>query len=286
MKSKLHLRKKLAIWSERQSKLVIVILASVMLFVLGELDLVTGSFSFLIFYLIPVFYVTWFADRIWGILISVASGLVWFIDDLATSSSPQRTLMPFWSLFASVIFMIFVSYLVHRLKTTISRERELASTDYLTGLNNSRVFNEVVQQEIDRCRRYKHLMSLAYIDLDNFKEINDHFGHSAGDSLLTSVADSIKKNLRTIDIAARLGGDEFAILLPETDSVGAKIVISRVKDQIDALFERERLLCGVSVGIVTCNTPCESFDAVVRLADEAMYAAKKAGKNRIDSRVY
>jgi diguanylate cyclase (GGDEF)-like protein len=283
---KLHLRKRITTWSERQSRLTVILLSFVMLTILGALDLETGSFSFLIFYLIPVFYVTWFADRLWGIVISAMSGMIWFVCDVLTSEKTQHILMSYWNLVASVIFMIFVSYLAHRLKTTIEHEEELASTDYLTGVSNSRYFYEVVQKEIDRCRRYNHPMTLAYLDLDNFKAINDNFGHNAGDSVLTSFAETIKRNLRTIDIAARLGGDEFSILLPETDKEGARIVISRVKEEIDLLCKSEAWLCSISIGVVTCVKPPASFDTIVRLADEAMYAAKKTGKNKIVFRVY
>ncbi|HTC77354.1 MAG TPA: diguanylate cyclase, partial [Terriglobales bacterium] len=103
-----------------------------------------------------------------------------------------------------------------QLAAALAAEKELSRSDPLTGLPNRRAFYEVALAEADRARRYRHPLSLAYLDVDNFKQVNDDYGHDAGDELLVRVAEVLRRNLRNNDIVARLGGDEFAMLLPET----------------------------------------------------------------------
>jgi diguanylate cyclase (GGDEF)-like protein len=273
-------------WCEEQSAPRIMLMGCLMVAVLGALDFFSGTFEFLIFYLFPVFFVTWFADKRSGVVVSSMSALVWLADDRMTAQNPQHVLMPFWNLFVSFGFLLFAVSIVGRLKSILQSERDLANTDYLTQVANSRFFSEVVQREIDRSRRYNHMLTLAYIDVDNFKTVNDRFGHSAGDALLTMIASNIKAHVRTVDFLARLGGDEFAILFPETDAQAAKIVIDRIRNNIDKTAHGKDWPITISVGVVTCPKVPVSMDKLVMLADEAMYMAKLAGKDTVTYREY
>jgi diguanylate cyclase (GGDEF)-like protein len=281
-----NVRVRVTAWCERQPASRIVTLGCVMVAVLGTFDFLSGSFEFLIFYLVPVFFVTWFANKRSGVAVSSMSALIWLVDDRITAQNPQHVLMPLWNLFVSFGFLLFAVSVVTRLKSILQRERELANTDYLTKVANSRFFSEVMQGEVDRSRRYNHILTLAYIDVDNFKAVNDRFGHSAGDALLTMIAANIKANIRTVDFLARLGGDEFAILFPETDAQAAKIVIDRIRDNIDKTAHGKDWPITISVGVVTCPKVPVSIDKLVMLADEAMYMAKMAGKNSVTYREY
>jgi diguanylate cyclase (GGDEF)-like protein len=119
------------------------------------------------------------------------------------------------------------------------------------------------------------------MDVDDFKLINDRLGHSAGDRLLRLVADTIRQNVRGIDVVARLGGDEFAVLMPETDERAAQVVIRRVRRQLLEAARREDWPVTFSAGLVTWIAPPAGVDEMLRAADELMYDAKRHGKNTV-----
>jgi diguanylate cyclase (GGDEF)-like protein len=166
-----------------------------------------------------------------------------------------------------------------QLESLLEKERALSRLDPLTGLANRRAFYEVLEAEKQRCMRYQRPFSLAYIDLDNFKRVNDSRGHTVGDFVLTTVAELIRSHVRTTDTVARLGGDEFAILLPETDPNGVKQVLSKLHDRLRSELQNAGLDMSLSVGAATFLNPPESVDDIVRTADELMYSVKTHGKN-------
>lgn len=170
------------------------------------------------------------------------------------------------------------------LKRNEERYRQLSITDNLTGLFNSRHFYDELKAEIARSIRYNHLLSLMIVDVDNFKQVNDAYGHLEGDRMLESLAEVIRNCLRRGDSAYRLGGDEFAVLLPETEIGSAQMVGERLR----ALFAELQLKssahptarCSLSIG-VTRYEPDEEFRDFVRRADGATYQAKRRGRNRV-----
>ncbi len=160
----------------------------------------------------------------------------------------------------------------------------LSTTDALTGLANRAYLTAAVEREIDRGTRYGRGFCLLMADLDNLKAVNDSFGHSAGDRLLASVADVIRAGVRRIDTAARLGGDEFMVLLPETDPTGAFVAAEKIRQGVAALRTTERhkpVDASVSIGLVAWPDDGTMLDQLMDAVDEAMYAAKQRGKNRI-----
>lgn len=163
--------------------------------------------------------------------------------------------------------------------------RIMSVTDGLTGLTNHREFYTALRRELERARRYSHAVSLLMIDVDNFKEFNDRYGHMEGDRALQTIAGILKRCVRTSDIAARYGGEEFGIILPEATPVGAQILAERIKTEIASQNFLENgsraSQLTVSIGIYTSNDGIESEDLMVGHADEAAYLAKNAGKNQV-----
>jgi diguanylate cyclase (GGDEF)-like protein len=161
--------------------------------------------------------------------------------------------------------------------------RRQAITDELTGLVNRRRFMEALDAEIARAQRMRSSASLLLADLDDFKRINDRFGHPAGDEALRAFADRLREHLREIDVAARLGGEEFAVLLPETDLDGALAVAERLRRTI---AERPVLHTDGSAVHLTASIGVAEYrggsrDDLLRSADAGLYLAKQQGKNRV-----
>jgi diguanylate cyclase (GGDEF)-like protein len=167
------------------------------------------------------------------------------------------------------------------LAATVVRERDLARRDRLTRLWNSRYFHEVLEQELARCHRYGRPFGLLLVDLDGFKAVNDTAGHLAGDVVLQVVGRVLRENTRATDVPARLGGDEFAVILPEaTGEMVRRYAAKLVGLVAEAPFPPELPRVTASVGGVAFATAPESAKAALAAADEAMYAAKREGKNR------
>jgi diguanylate cyclase (GGDEF)-like protein len=257
-------------------------LCSALLFLIGIVDYITGEeISFSVFYLIPVAFTTWHTNKWIGILFCFISAMVWFFADIMTGHVYSHIAIPYWNAFVRLCFFLVVSSLLTKLKVSLTHEKMLSRTDSLTGLFNARAFDDLANVEIIRARRFKRPITIGYIDLDNFKTVNDQFGHSAGDNLLLSVAEIIKINTRAVNIAARLGGDEFAILLPETGTESARIVFPRLQEKILETMQKNSWPVTLSIGSVTYNNPPDTVDDMVRKADNLMYSAKNNGKNQI-----
>jgi diguanylate cyclase (GGDEF)-like protein len=165
-----------------------------------------------------------------------------------------------------------------RLALALDNEKSLSRSDYLTGLANRRAFEESFDMECKRSRRYNRPLTLVYMDLDNFKQVNDGQGHQTGDEVLVAVAASLRTNLRGTDCVARIGGDEFAILLPETDEHAAQIIMRKLDAVLQTLLTTKNWPIGFSFGVVTFPVPLDSLDTMLQRADKLMYDAKQGGK--------
>ncbi len=165
------------------------------------------------------------------------------------------------------------------------RAKELSITDDLTKLYNSRYLQEHLGKEIKRCRRYGSQVSLIFLDLDGFKEINDHFGHMTGGKALIEVGAVIKSCVRDVDVTARYGGDEFTIVLTETDTDGAVTIAERIRyhieNQVFLADDGLNVRLSASLGIATYPTHGQTQEEIVKLADKAMYRIKGSSKNGI-----
>jgi len=172
----------------------------------------------------------------------------------------------------------------------LARERELyeklSYSDELTGLANYRYFQKALQKETERARRYKRPLSLMMLDIDNFKNCNDAYGHLAGDMALKQIAYLIKKNTRGCDFVARYGGEEFTVLLPETSIEETQVVADRIRDSIETAVlktDNGQTIRNLTITIGISSFPDKSFDQkeLVHTADLALYQGKVAGKNRV-----
>ena len=162
--------------------------------------------------------------------------------------------------------------------------RHQATTDTLTGISNRRHFLELAQNEMNRAKRLNHPLAIALLDIDHFKNINDTYGHAAGDQALSVFVTTCQQNLREIDVFARLGGDEFVILLPETDCDQAYTALERIRKALTAApfdLAGQSVQITVSIGISSLANERESLDAFLGRADEALYQVKEAGRNQI-----
>ena len=156
----------------------------------------------------------------------------------------------------------------------------------MTGVTSIRYFYELAQIEMSRSQRNHRPFALAYIDLDDFKGVNDRLGHSIGDRVLRAVTDNIRQQVRPSDTLARLGGDEFALLMPETNENAAKTVMERLHSSLVNEMLRNGWMVTFSVGVVICNEVPKTVDDILKMADATMYSVKNASKNGVDYRVY
>lgn len=173
------------------------------------------------------------------------------------------------------IFTGFV-YINERKKLEIS-----SSTDFLTKLYNRSKFTELANFEMEQVRRYKRPISVIMIDIDNFKKINDKFGHSAGDEVLRELAQILLKQTRNSDIVARWGGEEFVCLLPNTGITEACIVAERMKNKVRKNNFKYVSVVSISLGVCEKTDEDNSFESVIAKADNALYTSKRNGKNRV-----
>ena len=266
----------------RRSKPFLVTTGLLMVVALGLLDYLSGpDVSLFIFYLAPVFLGVWLVGRGAGLLMCVASALsFWLVAELTAEHFSTRA-VPYWNAAVRLGFLVTFTLVASALKRAHEHERELARTDYLTGAVNFRHFTELAAAEINRAQRHDHPMSVAFMDVDDFKVVNDRFGHAAGDDLLRASAETVRAGLRSMDVVARLGGDEFAVLLPETGAGAADAVVRRLRRDLLGMARARRLPLTFSIGVVTWDAPPANVSEMLKAADRLMYAAKRGGKNRI-----
>lgn len=253
---------------------------------IGYYDYQTGAqISMMMLYAIPILVSSWYCGKLEGIIVAVFAASSWLIVNLANQLYMESATIISWNAFSRLSIFILIAYAVSlqaQLRKAFEREKLRADTDSLTGLLNTGAFRERVEKEMFRAQRYKHPLSLAYIDLDNFKEINDIRGHARGDKLLQQVSETITNNIRKIDIAGRIGGDEFTICLPETDGEQVCNVIDKLVKALDAMTSQSGWQVTASIGAVTCMEICEGYDALRGKADKLMYIAKEKGKNTVE----
>lgn len=267
---------------EKEKQPHVMLLGIMMIIFVGIADFQTGyTVGFSLFYLIPIFIITWGTTYVWGMLASFLSAISWTFAHYLSGLVYESAFGPFWNICVRMLYFIIVVVTIDQLKKALLRERNLAQYDALTGICNSACFRERAHSEMAKALRHNRTLTLAYIDCDNFKTVNDTLGHRQGDILLVLIADTLKQNIRSIDIAGRLGGDEFVILLPETEMEGAKVLMNRLHHILSKGVQEVSPSVTFSIGVAIFHTMPVSLDEMIHQADQLMYTAKKSGKNTI-----
>jgi diguanylate cyclase (GGDEF)-like protein len=201
-------------------------------------------------------------------------------------------------LFMSTVVLVGIGWLQYALSLSIDQLikkkkelkkatqdlKEISLTDYLTGLPNRRYFYEFAEEAFALHKRYKDPCSVAFLDLDFFKKINDQYGHDGGDTVLKEFSDFVKSHIRESDLFARLGGEEFILLMPKSDSNSAFAFVERLRESLAGhvieVSDETSIHLGFSAGIASLSENDDSIDALINRADLAVYEAKDAGRNR------
>ena len=277
---------------ERRPPLLYAVALALIVFI-ALADYVTGDEILLfILQLLPVAILAWCAGIYAGLAGGViATGAV-LITYVALAGGQFRTIHA-WHAMVSFTSNAVVAWIVSRLKLSRLRilslldvERRMAREDPLTELASVRAFRERLRLEVDRMRRHKKPLSLLYLDLDDFKRVNDERGHGAGDETLARVGRLLHALTRKVDLCGRLGGDEFAVLMPETGAQDAIVVANRVREGMHKSFAEGGAGIGLSAGVGTFLSAPMDEQIATNEVEALMYAAKRGGKNRVVDRVF
>jgi diguanylate cyclase (GGDEF)-like protein len=245
------------------------------------LDLVSGSdLSLTLFYLIPIGGLAWYNGERAAQLLTVISAFCWLADGLVGTFHPG---IAAWNTAIRTGFVLIVVLLIAQLRQAYELQRTLAGHDSLTGLANFRTLSAALGQQLTPSGPGAWGLTVAYLDLDDFKQVNDRLGHAAGNTVLLAVADAIRSSLRAGDLSARVGGDEFVVVLTNCDAPQACNVLERLRTTIQARSDAEHWGISASIGAVclSASSAPEQVDSVLQRADAALYRAKFAGKNRV-----
>jgi len=267
---------------ENKSQSAILFIGFSLLILICIIDYLSGRYYELdLFYLLPIFFMSWYKSIRWAIVTAVLTTLAWVLIDKVAGKISPNLFVDIWNALIELSFFLAFVWLLSLLKNNTKRLHELAHEDSLTGIANRRSFYAVAEVELHRSQRFYEVFSIAYIDIDNFKEINDTKGHHAGDNLLCEIATIIHQHIRNIDTVARLGGDEFAILFPETNVREARLIMDKIQRHLAESITSYGKPVTFSMGVVTYLDAPESTDEMIRVADRVMYSVKTQGKNSV-----
>ena len=261
-----------------RSSVVLTALAAVAL--LGVADRLSGfELSFSLFYFAPIAFGSWYAGGKAGSLIAMASACAWLAADLSAGHVYSSVAALVWNAVMRLSIFAIFARLLATLHDGLAAARQLAQTDPLTGVDNRRAFLERLRHGLALAARERRPLTLAYLDVDDFKGINDAHGHAVGDHVLRILARTLSQALRRTDAVGRLGGDEFGLLLPDTDLPGAEMIIAKTRDALYHAFRTERARPTCSVGAVTFADRWPDVERAVSAADALMYQVKSRGKD-------
>jgi len=257
-------------WMCRISNGVVTVLGLAAVAGIIALDWATGPRTSLsVLSVFPVMAVAWCAMSEHAIVVASIAAAGSLVNDRGSAGA--------WTALALLAVLLAAAALPGRLRDALAHQTEAAATDPLTGALNRRAFQEAAERERLRAERRSEPISVAYLDLDGFKEVNDRHGHQTGDKVLEEVAIRVLKTIRGTDLFCRIGGDEFVLLLPDTDAREAAAVLRRARGTLGT----EETPVTSSVGIATFRIVPTTVGAMIDAADDLMYQAKRQGKGRI-----
>lgn len=260
---------------DRLPKPVVIAGGTLLVVVIAVVDWLTPiELSLAVFHVVPVLLAAWLVGRRAGLAFAAAAAVSWFLDDALHPGVTLRLGLAFWDLATKTLFFVVISGLVTALRTAMDRVREEARTDPLTGLLNRRAFYERAEEEIARARRSGSPLVLAYLDVDDFKGVNDRFGHETGDRVLAALARALSGHVRAGDVVARLGGDEFAVLFPDAYAPAAAAIATQLESALVIELGTLEVTVGLSIGLATWTNSFRGLDDFLHSADSGMYQVK------------
>lgn len=269
----------------RNSKFVVFFGAYLMLAALAWLDYrLPSQLQLSVLYLVPIFMLAIVSSRFAALIMALLCALAHDTINLLPGDIVGG--LWWWNTAGALLSYLAFALVVSMMKRALDRESMYARTDTLTGLPNRKAFDEMAHKEFLRCKRNQSPMTVAYIDCDDFKLINDRYGHAAGDQLLQHVGATIQQQLRVTDLVARIGGDELVVLLPETGSTTALIVVERLRESLIRTVNRAGLPITFSIGVAVFKELPDSINDMLKRADSLMYEVKFNGKGQIKLGVY
>jgi diguanylate cyclase (GGDEF)-like protein len=250
---------------------------------IGYVDFITGiAVRVFPLYFVPIGIGGWRLSRAAAVVLALFATVSWELANTLVDVHAIAHWVWVMNTITQLVAFLFAAFLISELRQRLDAEAALSRTDPLTSLANSRGFFERAAAILALARRTRLPVALAYIDLDNFKKVNDVHGHKAGDDALKLAADVLRTSTRESDVVGRLGGDEFATLLPNTDVDGARLVLERVRGRVAEAMRGNDWPVTTSIGAVVFPVAPGSVDEAVKAADQLMYDVKAAGKDRVE----
>jgi diguanylate cyclase (GGDEF)-like protein len=239
----------------------------------------TGDFSLVILNVFAILLASWFAGRWPGLAIAVLSGMGINLSYYLLGKSQAS--VHYLNMSLEVVVMAVISLLTSSFREHHVKVKYMATYDQLTGVSNRNSFFILAEQLLIQAKRYNRPFTLAFIDLDNFKLVNDRHGHHEGDRVLVTVAAIMQASLRHADIVARIGGDEFVVLLPETDYKMAGSALQKLRTTLVNEMRSHGWPVTFSIGAVSCRHFDGTVDELLKLADRYLYKVKAGSKDGI-----
>lgn len=273
----------------RTRQRVLFVISMLLLALAGYVDHLTGAqASMLLLYAVPILLSSRYCGKFEGIAVAATAASCWLLVNATHPAHGGSGFTLSWNAITRFGIFALIAYSVSlqaHLRQALEREQLRADTDRLTGLFNKGAFQDRVQEEMNEARRYGHPLSIAFIDLDNFKEVNDTWGHARGDKLLQLVSQTMLRTIRKTDLAGRIGGDEFAICFIETGAEQVRRAVDKLISSFDIMSSQSGWQVTVSIGVVTSYQVSENYDTLLGKADRLMYLAKERGENAAEFEV-
>jgi diguanylate cyclase (GGDEF)-like protein len=242
--------------------------------------------TFTLLYLVPIVIVVWYSSFFAGLFLSIFSIVEWGIVKTHQQGIRYDNVIFLLNLSAKFMIFLFIIILLRKLKTAYEKEKKISRIDMLTGALNRKGIFEIIEAEIQSSKNNNFPITLAYIDIDNFKMINDRLGHHVGDKLLKLITDIVTFHIRGSDYFARIGGDEFIILFPNTGKDASHTLIDKIRHLFSEAAEKEGWRVSLSIGIGVFKGKAIDREKMLMKTDSLMYKVKKGQKNGVLFRTY
>lgn len=240
-----------------------------------------GMISLYMLYLLPIGFIGIYGNRLQAIMLSIVCGGVWILVDNSLGTLSFENSFSWVEIISRLILLIFIAYIIGSYRIAYQALLQQAYRDEKTGAYNYSAFLEIGTKYLKVVSRSNEVASLAYFDMDNFKIINDSYGHSTGDKVLLQFSNIVMKHVRSSDLFARIGGDEFIVLFIGSCADQSRDNLEKIKFEFNALMANNNYPTTVSIGLIDI-TRDKSLEVMIMEADLMMYEAKSKGKNTIN----